>query len=47
MKFLFLICGDRESEAGLTAAERAVIVGEHMAYADMLRARGAMSSARH
>jgi hypothetical protein len=40
MKFLFLIHGSREGEAALTADERMAIVGEHMSYADMLRARG-------
>ena len=41
MRFLFLIHGDAEAEAALTADERRAIVGEHMAYAAMLRERGA------
>jgi len=40
MKFLFLIHGDSEAEAALTADERRAIVAEHMAYAAMLRERG-------
>ncbi|MCE3287657.1 MAG: YCII-related protein [Gaiellaceae bacterium] len=40
MRFLFLIHGDSEAEAALTPDERRAIVGEHMAYASMLRERG-------
>jgi hypothetical protein len=40
MRFLFLIHGDSEAEAAMTADERRAIVGRHMAYADMLRGRG-------
>ena len=40
MKFLFLVHGDSEAEAAMTRDERMAIVREHMAYADMLRARG-------
>ena len=41
MRFLFLIHGDREAEAALSPDERSAIVGEHIAYASMLRKRGA------
>jgi hypothetical protein len=41
MRFLFLIHGDREAEAALSTDERRAIVGEHIAYASMLRERGA------
>ena len=41
MKFLFLIHGDEESEEAMTPDERRAIVDEHMAYARMLRDRGA------
>jgi len=41
MRFLFLIHGDREAEAALTADERGAIVAEHMAYGSLLRERGA------
>ena len=41
MRFLFLVHGDSDAEAGLTTAERRAIVDEHMAYAAMLRKRGA------
>ena len=41
MRFLFLIHGDREAEAAMTPDERRAIVGEHIAYASMLRERGA------
>jgi hypothetical protein len=41
MRFLFLIHGDGEAEAALTSDERRAIVAEHMAYAAMLRERGA------
>jgi hypothetical protein len=41
MRFLFLIHGDREAEAAMTTDERRAIVGEHIAYAAMLRERGA------
>jgi hypothetical protein len=40
MRFLFLVHGDSEAEAALTPDERRAIVGEHIAYADMLRERG-------
>jgi len=41
MRFLFLIHGEGEAEAALTADERRAIVEAHMAYAEMLRERGA------
>ena len=41
MRFLFLIHGDDEAEAVLSSDERRAIVAEHMAYAAMLRERGA------
>ena len=41
MKFLFLIHGDEEAEAAMTSDERRAIVGEHIAYGQMLRDRGA------
>jgi len=41
MRFLFLIHGDEEAEAALSSEERRAIVAEHMAYAAMLRERGA------
>jgi hypothetical protein len=41
MKFLFLIHGDEESEKAMTPDERRAIVDEHVAYARMLRDRGA------
>jgi hypothetical protein len=41
MRFLFLIHGDSEAEAAMTADERLAIVQEHMAYGAMLRERGA------
>jgi hypothetical protein len=40
MRFLFLIHGDTEAEAALSADERGAMVGAHMAYTDMLRERG-------
>jgi len=40
MRFLFLIHGDDEAEAAMTPDERRAIVGEHIAYASMLRERG-------
>ena len=40
MRFLFLIHGDSEAEAAMTPDERRAIVGEHIAYASMLRERG-------
>ena len=40
MRFLFLIHGDSDAEAAMSTDERGTIVGEHMTYADMLRARG-------
>ena len=40
MRFLFLIHGDGEAEAALSADERRAIVGEHIAYGvDAARAR--------
>jgi hypothetical protein len=41
MRFLFLVHGDSEAEAAMTPDERRAIVGEHIAYASMLRERGA------
>jgi hypothetical protein len=41
MRFLFLIHGDGEAEAALSSDERRAIVAEHIAYASMLRERGA------
>ena len=41
MRFLFLIHGDEEAEAAMIPDERRAIVAEHMAYAAMLRERGA------
>jgi hypothetical protein len=41
MRFLFLIHGDSDAEAALTPDERRAIVTEHIAYASMLRERGA------
>lgn len=41
MRFLFLIHGDEEGEAALTPDQRREIVEKHMAYAAMLRERGA------
>jgi hypothetical protein len=41
MRFLLLVHGDSDAEAALTPEERRAIVGEHIAYADMLRKRGA------
>jgi hypothetical protein len=43
MRFLFLIHGDSEAEAAMSPDERRALVGEHMAYADMLRERGVHS----
>jgi hypothetical protein len=40
MRYLFLIHGDGDAEAAMSADERLAIVGEHMAYAGMLRERG-------
>ena len=40
MRFLFLVHGDREAEAALTADERGAIVAEHTRYEAMLRERG-------
>jgi hypothetical protein len=40
MRFLFLIHGDAEGEAAMTPDERRAVVGEHIAYAVMLRERG-------
>ncbi len=41
MRFLFLIHGDSKAEAALSPDERRAIVEQHMAFADMLRERGA------
>jgi hypothetical protein len=41
MRYLFMIHGDTEAEAAMTAEERRAMVEEHMAYAAMLRKRGA------
>jgi hypothetical protein len=40
MKFLFLLHGDADGEAGLSHEERMRIVSEHMAYTAMLRELG-------
>jgi hypothetical protein len=40
MRFLFMIHGDAEGEAAMTPDERRAVVGEHIAYAVMLRERG-------
>ena len=44
MKFLFLLRDDSEAVAALTREERMRIVGEHIAYAAMLRELGAYVS---
>jgi hypothetical protein len=41
MRFLFLIHGDSEAEAAMSPEQRRAIVGEHIAYGEMLRERGA------
>jgi hypothetical protein len=41
MRFLFLLHGDEEAEAALSAEARRAIVEQHIAYAAMLRERGA------
>ena len=41
MRFLFLIHGDAEAEAALSPDDRRAIVAQHVAYASMLRERGA------
>jgi hypothetical protein len=41
MRFLFLIHGDSEAETALSPDERMAIVEQHIAYAAMLRERGA------
>ena len=41
MRYLFLIRGDSEAEAAMSPDERRAIFGQHVAYADMLRERGA------
>src|SRR5687767_6242013 len=41
MRFLFLIHGDGDAEAAMTPDERRAIVDDHIAYASMLRERGA------
>jgi hypothetical protein len=40
MRYLFLIHGDTEAEAAMTAADRRAMVEEYMAYSQMLRERG-------
>jgi hypothetical protein len=40
MRFLFLIHGDTDAEEAMSPEERRAIVGEHIAYASMLRERG-------
>ena len=40
MRFLFLIYGDTEAEAAMSSDERRAMVGEYIAYSDMLRERG-------
>jgi hypothetical protein len=40
MRFLFLIHGDSEAEAAMSPEQRRAIVGEHIAYAELLRERG-------
>jgi hypothetical protein len=40
MRFLFLIHGDSEAEAAMTAEERRAMVDEHIAYSAGLRERG-------
>jgi hypothetical protein len=41
VKYLLLIRGDEDAEAALSPDERRAIVAEHIAYAEMLRERGA------
>lgn len=41
MKFLLLLRGDAAAEAAMTDAQRRAMVDEHIAYAAMLRERGA------
>ena len=41
MRFLFLVHGDTDGEQAMSPEERRAIVSEHIAYADMLRERGA------
>jgi len=41
MRFLFLIHGDTRAEAAMSADERRAMVGEYIAYSDLLRERGA------
>jgi hypothetical protein len=41
MRFLFLIHGDEDAEAAMPPDERRAIVGEHIAYGQLLRDRGA------
>ena len=41
MRFLFLLHGDTDAEAALDPSERRAIVDGHLAYANMLRERGA------
>ena len=40
MRFLFLVHGDTDAEAAMTADERRAVVGAHVAYAALLRERG-------
>ena len=41
MKYLLLLRGDADAEAAMTPAQRREMVDEHLAYAAMLRERGA------
>jgi len=41
MRFVLLLRGDAAAEAAMTDAERHAMVGDHIAYAGMLRERGA------
>ena len=41
MRFLFLVHGDADAEAAMSSDERRAIVGEHIAYASLLRDGGA------
>ena len=41
MKYLLLLRGDAAAEAAMTPAQRRTMVDEHIAYASMLRERGA------
>jgi hypothetical protein len=41
MRFLLLLRGDADAEASMTDADRRAMVDDHIAYAAMLRERGA------